>query len=205
MLLLIFRDQLLRNRPDRALRTMKSFPKFAPAFHDFVHEEARKESECIKSDRDPPRTSFTLDTLRKFSYKEQLTKLQRSSPLLVACVAGSISKEKTSTLEDISRKGFGGKNRDQNIDLVPALVQSVVRILKNRHPFSLSTMACLNSLFLWTNRVSGHVFQLFNSLGDCYRYETNILVCNNHALLGPLLFYNNIKFSSKISQNEIPI
>ena len=45
-------------------------------------------------------------------------------------------------------------------------------MLKNRHPRSVSVVPSLNSLFLWTSRVSGHVFHLFNSLGDCFRYET---------------------------------
>lgn len=164
-----FRDQLIKNRPERALRTMKSFPNFASAFHGFVQDEARKEAEGILSEKDPPCSAFTLDTVRKFSYKEQLAKLQRTTPLLVACITGSISKSKVSNSEQISRKGFGGSCRDQNIDLIPAIVQSVCRIMKNRHPYSLTTMASLNSLFLWTSRVSGHVFQLFNSLGDCYR------------------------------------
>ena len=31
-------DQLLKNRPERALRTLKSFPNFTPAFHNFVYE-----------------------------------------------------------------------------------------------------------------------------------------------------------------------
>ena len=134
-----------------------------------MQEEAHKESEGILSDKDPARKDFTLNSLRKFSYKEQLAKLQKSSPLLVACITGSISKTKVKTSEDLTRKGFRGQNRDKNIDLTPAVVQTVSRILKNKHPYSLTFMASLNSLFLWTCRVSGHVFQLLNSLGDCYR------------------------------------
>ena len=164
-----YRDQIIKNRPERALRTMKSLPNFTAAFHNFVQDEAHKEAEGILTEKDPSRKNFTLDSLRKFTYKEQLTKLQRTSPLLVACVTGSISKSKVTSSGDMTRKGFGGSNRDQNIDLTPAVVQSVARIVKNCHPYSLSLMACLNSLFLWTNRVSGHVFHLLNSLGDCYR------------------------------------
>ena len=151
------------------MRTLKALPSFDKAFHNFVQEEAHKESEGILSDKDPARKDFTLNSLRKFSYKEQLAKLQKSSPLLVACITGSISKTKVKTSEDLTRKGFGGQNRDKNIDLTPAVVQTVSRILKNKHPYSLTLMASLNSLFLWTCRVSGHVFQLLNSLGDCYR------------------------------------
>ena len=148
---------------------MKSFPNFTSAFHNFVLDEARREAQTI-SEKDPPRSAFTLETLRQFTYKDQLIKLQESSPLLVACVTGSISKDKVDTAEEVYRKGLGGRNADQSIDLVPAVVQSVTRILKNRHPRSLSTVSCLNSLFLWTSRVSGHVFQFLNSLGDCYKY-----------------------------------
>ena len=149
---------------------MKSLSNFTAAFHGFVQDEAHREAEGILSEKDPARKDFDLDSLRKFSYKEQLTKLQRTSPLLVACVMGTISKSNVKSFEDLTRKGFGGPNRDQNIDLIPAVVQSVSRIVKNRHPYSLSLMSSLNSLFLWTCRVSGHVFHLFNSLGDCYRY-----------------------------------
>ena len=145
-------------------------PGFTPAFHGFVQEEAHKESEAILTDKDPARKDFTLASLRKFTYKEQLSKLQRTSPLLVACVTGSISKTRVKSSGDLTRKGFGGQNREQKIDLTPAVVQTVSRIMKNKHPNSLTLMASLNSLFLWTCRVSGHVFQLLNSLGDCYRY-----------------------------------
>ena len=164
-----FRDQIIKNRPERVLRTLKALPNFNSAFYRFVQEEAHRESEGILLDKDPARKDFTLDSLRKFTYREQLNKLQTASPLLVACVTGAIAKTKVKTSEDLTRKGFGGPNRDQKIDLTPAIVQTVSRIMKNKHPYSLTLMASLNSLFLWTCRVSGHVFQLFNSLGDCYR------------------------------------
>ena len=166
------RDQLLKNRPERALRTLKSFPNFTPAFQNFVYEEARNEAEGILSDKDPPRSTFNLETIRKFSYTDQLAKLQASSPILVPCIRGSIYKNRGEESKQLSRKGFGGKNNDQDLDLQPAVVQSVTRIMRNRHPRSLTTLSCLNSMFLWTSRVSGHVFQFFNSLGDCYRYNS---------------------------------
>ena len=121
------------------------------------------------SEKDPAKSCFSLDSLRKFSYKDQLAKLQRTSPLLVACVTGTISKEKIYETETITRKGFGGSKSDKRIDLVPTIVQSVSRIVKNRHPRSISLVPSVNSLFLWTHRVSSHVFQLLNSLGDCFR------------------------------------
>ena len=77
------------------------------------------------------------------------------------------------TYEDLTRKGFGGACRDEDIDLTPTIVQTISRILKNRHPNSVNVMACLNSLFLWTNHVAGNVFHFFNLLGDCYRYLEN--------------------------------
>ena len=73
---------------------------------------------------------------------------------------------------DISRKGFGGPNAGIDIDLVPSVVQTVSRILKNRHPKSITTIPCMNSLYLWANRVPGHIVHFFNSLGDSYRLLT---------------------------------
>ena len=103
---------------------MKSFSNFSSAFHNFVLDEARREAQTI-SEKDPPRSAFTLETLRQFTYKDQLIKLQESSPLLVACVTGSISKDKVDTAEEVHRKGLGGRNADQSIDLVGADRKSV--------------------------------------------------------------------------------
>ena len=83
---------------------------------------------------------------------------------------GSIRKLKVRTDEDLKRKGFGGSNRTEEIDLVPVIVQSVSRIIKNCHPLSLTVLPSINSLFLWTSRAIGKVFKYFNLLGDCYRY-----------------------------------
>ena len=96
-------------------------------------------------------------------------KLQQTNPLLVASVTGSIRKVKIRNDEDATRKGFGGANRSLSIDLTAAIVQTVSRIVKNCHPASLTIMACMNSIFLWTCCVSGHVFHLSNALGDSYR------------------------------------
>ena len=165
-----FRDQLLRNRIDRVLRSLKSYPNFEAAFHGFVQDEARREADNIVGEKDSARQEFNLETLRKFSYKAQLQKFQQTSPLLVACMVGTISKTKVTNIEEISRKGFGGRNRAEDIDLVPSIVQSVSRILKNRHPMSVSNVPCINSLYLWANRSPGHIFHFYNSLGDSYRY-----------------------------------
>ena len=119
--------------------------------------------------KDPPRACFTLEDLRKFSYKEQVHKLQRTNPYLVASITGTLSKSRGVLTEDLSRKGFGGANREEDIDLTACVVQSGSRILRNRHPCSISLLPCLNSLYLWTSRVPGQVFNWFNALGDCFR------------------------------------
>ena len=149
---------------------MKSFSGFAPAFLSFVQEESRLQADVVLEEKDPPRSSFTLENLRKFSYKEQLQKFQRTNPLLLASIMGTLSKTKGAKYGEVSRKGFGGLNRSEDIDLVPTVVQSISRILKNRHPYSVSVLPCLNSLYFWANRVPGHLFHLFNSQGDSYRY-----------------------------------
>ena len=86
------RDQLLRNRVLRALRSLKSYPSFPRDFQTFVMEEARREADQILNEKDVRRTEFTVEDLRKFSYKEELQRFQRTNPLLLACVAGTISK-----------------------------------------------------------------------------------------------------------------
>ena len=148
---------------------MKKLKGFDTALQAFVQEETKKESDNILSDKDLPKSEFNLDNIRKFSYKSELNKFQQTNPILLAAIIGSISKEKVTKYSDISRKGFGGSNPSTNIDLVPTVVQTVTRILKNRHPRSLSTIPCINSLYLWSNRVPGHIFHLYNSLGDSYR------------------------------------
>jgi len=167
---LYLRDQIVNFRLDRALRTLKNLQEFQEVLLNFLFEEARKEANNILEDKDPPSSLFDLKTLRNFSYMDQLAKLQYNFPLLVACISGSLAKSRDDTVTELCRKGFGGKNRDEEVELVPMVVQTVTRITRNRHPLSLSTVTSMNSLFLWTSRVSSHVFQLFNSMGDCYRY-----------------------------------
>ena len=148
---------------------MKSLPSFPEEFLVFVQEEARLQAQGILEDKDNPRTSFTLTNMLDFSYNEQLKKFQQTNPILVACILGTLSRNKGEQLENISRKGFGGAKRGEDIDLVPTVVQTISRILKNRHPSSVSLLPCLNSLYLWGNRVPGHLFHFYNSLGDSYR------------------------------------
>ena len=148
---------------------MKPLPSFPSALCSFIQEESRLEAENILKDKDLPRASFSLATLESFSYKDQLEKFKSSNPLLISTVTGTLSKTKHAKAEDLSRKGFGGPNRTEDIDLTPVICQSVSRILKNRHPYSISTLPCLNSLYLWVNRVPGQLYHLYNSLGDCFR------------------------------------
>ena len=167
--MLNFRDQILDFRLDRAFRTLKNLPEFREVLLNFLFEEARKEANNILEDKDPPSSLFDLETLRNFSYEDQLAKLQHNCPLLVTCISGSLAKSKDETTAELSRKGFGGKNIDEEIELVPMVVQTDARVVRNRHPRSLSIVTSMNSMFLWTSRVSSHVFQLLNSMGDCYR------------------------------------
>ena len=150
---------------------MKSLPNFPSALVAFVQEESRLQAEAVVDQKDPSRTTFSLDNLREFSYKEQLHKLQKTSPLLVASIVGTLSKSRRAEPGEISRKGFGGANSDEDVDLMPCTVQSISRIIRNRHPSSVSILPCLNSLYLWTNRVPGQLFNWFNSLGDSFRWR----------------------------------
>ena len=157
------RDQILSHRLGRAFRTMKSLPSFQDELQTFVQEEARLQAQGILEDKDDPRASFSLADMTEFSYKEQLRKFQRTNPILVASILGTLSRHKGDQAETISRKGFGGAKRGEDIDLVPTVVQTVSRVLKNRHPSSISLLPCLNSLYLWGNRVPGHLFHFYNS------------------------------------------
>ena len=148
---------------------MKPLTNFPAAFQSFVQEETRQEAQGILEDKDSPRTCFTLDDMRNFSYAEQLQKFKKTNPILVASILGTLARRKGEELENISRKGFGGARRGEDVDLVPSIVQTVSRLLKNRHQHSVSLLPCLNSLHLWGNRVPGHLFHFFNSLGDSYR------------------------------------
>ena len=148
---------------------MKPLPNFPSEFVAFVQEESRQEAQGILKNKDIPRASFTLQDMMDFDYNDQLEKFKKTNPILVACILGTMSRKKGETSENISRKGFGGARRGEDVDLIPSVVQTVSRILKNRHPRSVSLLPSLNSLHLWGNRVPGHLFHFFNSMGDCYR------------------------------------
>ena len=103
---------IIKNKLEGALRVMKPLPGFSDALVRLVQDEAYHEANNILQDKDPPVRDFNLDSLRKFSYKEQLSKLQRTNPILVACVKGSIKKVKVKSDKDLRRKGFGGNARE---------------------------------------------------------------------------------------------
>ena len=94
-----------------ALKAMRPLPGFDSALVTFVQDQAFQEADGILAEKDIPVKEINLNTLRKFSYKEQLLKLQRTNPLLVACIMGSIRKLKIRSDEDLTRKGFGGSSR----------------------------------------------------------------------------------------------
>ena len=100
---------------------MKSFSEFDSDFNTFIQEEARNEAAAVLREKDSPKPQFNIETLRKFSYKEQLDKFQRTNPLLISVLIGTLSKGKVlnSEIGDISRKGFGGKASTADITLVP--------------------------------------------------------------------------------------
>ena len=62
---------------------MKDLPDFDTALQSFVQEEARKEANSVISEKDSPKSQFTLENLRKFSYKGELDKFQKTNPLLL--------------------------------------------------------------------------------------------------------------------------
>ena len=151
------------------MRTMKSLPNFPSTLVAFVHEESRLEAQGILQDKDAARTSLTLQDVMDFDYNTQFNKFQKTNPILVASILGTLSRVKGERPENVSRKGFGGARLGEDIDLIPAVVQTVSRVLKNRHSRSVSLLPSLNSLHLWGNRVPGHLFHFFNSMGDSYR------------------------------------
>ena len=149
---------------------MKSLPDFDKEFPKFVREECRLEADRILKNKDPPLSEFNLSSLNNFKYENVLTKLESVTPVLMASIAGSISSSKDQCLANLTRKGFGGRKRSENISLVPAIVQTATAILRNRHPNSISTVPFLNSLNNWLNHIPHQYFYLNNSLGQSFRY-----------------------------------
>ena len=148
---------------------MKKLPDFQSDLYQFVREEARAEADNILKCKDPPLSEFDLKSLDNFSYKSEMEKLLTVAPLLMACIAGTISSQKSASLCDLSRKGFGGSRQSEPISLMPAMVQTASCILRNRHPNSISTVACVNSVNSWLLHIPHQFFFLNNSLGIGFR------------------------------------
>ena len=167
-----FSEQLKLYRTLRALRTMKGLPGFAKDFSQFVREECRRESDLILGDKDPPLKDFDMTSLQDFSYSNSLSKLEQVAPTLMASIAGSISGSKCDDFASLSRKGFGGSRRAEDMSLVPAIVQTATAILRNRHPNSISTVPAVNSLHNLTNHITSQYFYFTNALGTSFRFIT---------------------------------
>ena len=160
----------MKYRTLRALKTMKELPGFATDFSRFVRDECRREGDLILSDKDPPLKDFNMASIKDFSYLNSLSKLEKVAPTLLASIAGSISDSKCDDLASLSRKGFGGRRREESVSLVPAIVQTASAILRNRHPNSISTVPAVNSLNNWTNHITSRYFYLANALGTSFRF-----------------------------------
>ena len=149
---------------------MKELPGFETDLAAFVRNECRKEADGILSEKDPPLRDFGMADIQNFSYSSCLTKLQRVAPILISSISGAISDSKSDDLHTLSRAGFGGKRKGDQISLTPAIVQTATAILKNRHPNSISLVPAVNSLNNMTNHITSRYFYLTNNLGTSYRY-----------------------------------
>ena len=78
-----FRKQIIDRHTQRALRTMKPLSDFDRDFQYFVQEESRLQAERILGAKDPDKATFSIETVRQFSYKEQLLKFQKTNPILL--------------------------------------------------------------------------------------------------------------------------
>ena len=167
--------KLTRYRTGHALREMKELPNFDKDFLQFVREECRLEADQILKNKDPPPSSFNLESLKSFDYFKELSKMEAVSPILVASISGAISASKDKPTASLTRKGFGGSRKDDDISLVPSIVQAASLIMRNRHPNSISTVPCINSINNWLQHVPHKYFFLQNALGFSFRYRKHVM------------------------------
>ena len=160
--------QLERYRIGRALKTMKMLPNFDRDFNQFVRDESCRQADNVLSSKDPPVSEFDMTALNSFNYEDELHKLETRVPVLMSSIAGTISASKADPVS-LSRKGFGGRRRSEDVSLVPAMVQTASCILKNRHPNSISTIPCVNSVNNYLNHLTQQYFFMTNSLGLSFR------------------------------------
>ena len=132
-------------RIERALKTMNTLHNFDRDFNQFVRDECRRQSDSILKQKDPPLSDFDITSNDEFDYNKELSKLEEIVPTLKASIAGTISSSKEE-LHMLFRKGFGGSNQSKDISLIPAMMQTASCIIRNRHPNSISTVPCVNSV-----------------------------------------------------------
>ena len=147
---------------------MKALHNFDRDFNQFVRHECRRQGDTILKQKDPPLSDFNIISVDEFDYNKELSKLEKIVPTLMSSIAGTISSSKAE-LPMLSRKGFGGSNQSQDISLIPAMVQTASCIIRNRHPNSISTVPCVNSVNNYLNHITKQYFFMQNSLGFSYR------------------------------------
>ena len=155
-------------RIERALKTMKTLRNFERDFYQFVRDESRRQADNILKQKDPPLSEFDTSSIDDFDDNKELFKLEGMVPILMASIAGTISASKAET-SMLLRKGFGSSNQSEDISLVPAMVQTASCIIRNRHPNSISTVPCVNSVNNYLNHITKQYFFMQNSLGFSYR------------------------------------
>ena len=167
-----FSKQLEKYRIDRALKSMKVLPNFGREFNKFVRNESRRQADNILHDKDPL-GNFTMSSLDDFSYENEFRLLEKRVPTLIASISGTISASKADPV-NLCRKGFGGSRRSDDISLVPVMVQTAACILRNRHPNSISSVACVNSINNYLCHVTKQYFYMTNLLGLSYSKQTSV-------------------------------
>ena len=153
---------------------MKQLPNFERDFNKFVRDESCRQADNVLKSKDPPVSDFDMAALVNFSYEEEFQKLETRVPTLMASIVGTISASKEDPLS-LSRKGFGGSRRSEDISLVPAMVQTASCILRNRHPNSISTVPCINSVNNYLNHLTKQYFFMTNALGQSFRLVINMM------------------------------
>ena len=149
---------------------MKNLPNFERDFNQFVREESCRQADNVLRSKDPAVSDFDMNALDKFNYEDEFHKLENRVPTLMASIAGTISSSKAEPIS-LTRKGFGGSRRSEDISLVPAMVQTASCILRNRHPNSISTVQCVNSINNYLNHLTKQYFYMANTLGQSFRLE----------------------------------
>ena len=75
--------------------------------------------------------------------------------------------------------GFGGSERQQRVDLRPAMVGVMSTILHHKHPTSVTENLALKSLLLTTLGAPGSIQRLENQLGAGFSRQTSNAMLSN--------------------------